>query len=57
MALNTLEASLSGSQKFKKTMHEWGQDKLHSGSQKGPKVKSQKQALAIAFSQARKARE
>ena len=40
---------------FDKTMHEWGKGKLHSGSKKGPKVKNQKQALAIAFSQARKA--
>jgi len=42
---------------FEGTMHEWGEGKLHSGSKKGPKVKSQKQALAIAFSQSRKAGE
>ena len=40
--------------KIKKTMHEYGQGKLHSGSKKGPKVKSRKQAVAIAISQARK---
>ena len=41
--------------KIARTMHEWGQGKLHSGSKKGPKVTSQKQAVAIALSQARKA--
>lgn len=40
--------------KMKKVMHEWGQGKLHSGSKKGPRVKSQKQAVAIAFSEAAK---
>ena len=42
---------------FAGTMHEWGQGQLHSGSKKGPVVNDQKQALAIAFSQARKAGE
>jgi hypothetical protein len=45
---------------FAETMHEWGQGGLHSGSKKGPIVShpgGQKQALAIAFSQARKAGE
>jgi hypothetical protein len=41
--------------KISSTMHEWGQGKLHSGSKKGPVVKSQKQAVAIALSQGRKA--
>ena len=41
--------------KIARTMHEWGQGTLHSGSKHGPKVKSQKQAVAIALSQARKA--
>jgi hypothetical protein len=40
--------------KIARTMHEWGQGTLHSGSKTGPKVKSQKQAVAIALSQARK---
>jgi hypothetical protein len=35
-------------------MHEWGQGALHSGSKKGPVVKSQKQAVAIALSEQRK---
>lgn len=41
-------------QKIEKVMHEWKEGKLHSGSKKGPKVKSQKQAVAIALSEARK---
>ena len=40
--------------KVKKVMHEWKEGELHSGSKKGPKVKSQKQAVAIALSEARK---
>ena len=42
--------------KIKKTMDEWKSGTLHSGSKKGPKVTSQKQAIAIALSQARKAK-
>jgi len=42
------------SKKVKKVMDEWKEGKLHSGSKKGPKVKSQKQAVAIALSEARK---
>lgn len=38
-------------------MHEWKKGELHSGSKKGPKVKSQKQAVAIALNEARKAGE
>ncbi len=40
--------------KMTKVMHEWKEGKLHSGSKKGPKVKSQNQAVAIALSEARK---
>ena len=36
-------------------MHEWGKGDLHSGSAKGPKVTDQKQAVAIALSEGRKA--
>ena len=43
-----------GKAKVEKVMHEWGEGKLHSGSKKGPIVKSQKQAVAIALSEARK---
>lgn len=35
-------------------MHEYKHRGLHSGSSKGPKVKSRKQAVAIALSEARK---
>lgn len=41
--------------KVEQTMSEWGKGKLHSGSKQGPVVKSQKQAVAIALSQQRKA--
>ena len=41
--------------KMKKTMDEWKSGALHSGSKKGPKVTSQKQAIAIGISQAKKA--
>ena len=41
--------------KIHKTMHEFKHGTLHSGSKKGPKVKSRKQAVAIAMSQGRKA--
>jgi hypothetical protein len=40
--------------KVQKTMREWKAGTLHSGSKKGPVVKNQKQAIAIALSQARK---
>jgi len=33
-------------------MHEFKKGTLHSGSKKGPKVKSRKQAVAIALNQA-----
>lgn len=41
--------------KVKKVMHEWKAGTLHSGK-KGPVVKSQKQAVAIALSEAKKAK-
>lgn len=41
--------------KIEKVMHEYKEGKLHSGSKKGPKVSSKKQAIAIALSEARKA--
>ena len=40
--------------KIKKVMHEYKHGTLHSGSKHGPKVKSRKQAVAIAMSEARK---
>ena len=38
--------------KVEKVMHEFKEGKLHSGSKKGPMVKSRKQAIAIALSEA-----
>jgi len=38
--------------KVKKVMDEFKEGMLHSGSKKGPKVKSRKQAIAIALSEA-----
>jgi hypothetical protein len=40
---------------YSEVMHKWGEGELHSGSKKGPKVKSQKQAVAIMLSEKRKA--
>lgn len=41
----------------KEVMHKWKIGKLHSGSKKGPKVKSRKQAIAIMLSEKRKEKE
>lgn len=43
--------------KVEKVMREFKEGALHSGSKKGPQVKSRKQAVAIALSEARKAGE
>jgi hypothetical protein len=40
--------------KMHKVMHEFKHGTLHSGSKSGPKVKSRKQAVAIALSESRK---
>lgn len=40
--------------KVEKVMKEFSEDKLHSGSKKGPLVKNRKQAIAIGLSEARK---
>lgn len=40
--------------KVKKVMGEFKKGVLHSGSKKGPKVTSRKQAIAISLSEARK---
>lgn len=42
--------------KIKKVMGEWKAGTLHSGSKKGPVVSSQKQAVAIALSEAKMAK-
>jgi hypothetical protein len=46
----------AGQKKVTKVMEEWKAGKLHSGSKQGPTVTSQKQAIAIAMSEARKAK-
>ena len=43
---------MEGEKKVSKVMHEFGKGKLHSGSKHGPEVKSKKQAVAIAMSEA-----
>jgi len=45
-----------GQAKVKKVMDEFKQGALHSGSKSGPKVTDRKQAVAIALSEARRAR-
>ena len=40
--------------KIAKVMKEFSDEKLHSGSKKGPIVTNPKQAVAIAYSEARK---
>ena len=42
--------------KFEKVMREFKGGKLHSGSKKGPKVTNPKQAIAIAYSEAKKSK-
>lgn len=42
--------------KIKKVMKEFKESKLHSGSKKGPVVSNPKQALAIGYSEAKKAK-
>lgn len=43
---------MPNAKKVKKVMREFKAGTLHSGSKKGPKVKSRKQAVAIALSEA-----
>lgn len=40
--------------KIEKVLHEFKHGQLHSGSKKGPRVKSRAQAIAIAMSEQRK---
>ncbi len=42
--------------KVKKVMKEFSKDELHAGSKKGPLVKNKAQALAIGYSEAKKAK-
>lgn len=48
--------SNAGMKKMGKVMHEWKTGTLHSGSKTGPMVTSRKQAIAIAMSEANKAK-
>jgi uncharacterized protein DUF6496 len=41
---------------WNEVMSKWGKGDLHSGSKSGPKVKSQKQAVAIMLSEKRAAK-
>ena len=49
------KVSKPGHAKFEKVLKEFGAGKLHSGSKKGPKVRKKSQALAIAYSEDRRA--
>ena len=42
--------------KVRKVMHEFKHGTLHSGSKHGPRVRSRRQAVAIALAEARKGR-
>lgn len=46
----------AAAKKVAKVLREYKAGKLHSGSKKGPKVKSRKQAIAIAMSEAKMAK-
>lgn len=48
-------AKAKGKGKVEKVMGEYKRGELHSGSKKGPRVTSRKQAIAIGLSEARKA--
>lgn len=48
--------SMKKTNKIKKVMGEFKRGTLHSGSKNGPKVKSRKQAVAIALSEQRRAK-
>jgi len=52
VAKHTLKSLLKKRAKVATVMHEFKAGKLHSGSKKGPKVKSRKQAIAISLSEA-----
>lgn len=47
---------LKTKKKMKKVMKEFSEGELHSSSKKGPIVKNPKQAIAIAYSEAKKSR-
>jgi len=45
---------MAAKSKVRKVMHEYKEGTLHSGSKKGKKVTSRKQAIAIALSEERR---
>ena len=51
-----IKKAKGGQAKVKKVMKEFKSGTLHSGSKKGPVVKSRKQAIAIALSEAGKSK-
>ena len=51
-----MAAAKKKTDKMQKVMHEFKAGALHSGSKKGPVVKSRKQAIAIGLSEAKKAK-
>ena len=56
VGMGELEAEMKHKDKMEKVMHEYKEGSLHSGSRKGPVVRSRKQAVAIAMSEAGKAK-
>ena len=51
-----MKKATKAAKKTAKVMHEFKAGTLHSGGKKGPVVKNPKQAIAIALSEARKAK-
>ena len=56
IAVINMAKAMKGQAKVQKVMHEFKTGSLHTGSKKGPVVKSRKQAIAIALSEAGKAK-
>jgi len=54
IAVINMAKAVKGQAKVQKVMHEFKTGALHTGSKKGPVVKSRKQAIAIALSEASK---
>ena len=52
VASKKLAESPAARKKVKKVMHEYKEGTLRTGSKRGPKVRSRKQAIAIALSEA-----
>ena len=55
MAKSTAGIGPKGQRKMERVFSEYGKGDLHSGSKSGPVVTKQKQAVAIALNQGRKA--